>query len=102
MATAKTTPPGEEVPEWLLDPLWDKEEGHIEALGNDRYLVKGRTRGYGVNWTEKTCGCPHHQYRMVSGELCRHLEMVRDHLKANTESAAADEMSDEELRALFA
>lgn len=86
----------------LYDPLWDKEPGFIEDLGNGFWLVKGKTRGYGVNWNEKTCGCPHHQYRLVEGELCRHLEMLKEHLKVSESDAAAEEMTDDELRALFA
>lgn len=86
----------EEAPPHLYDPLFDKPEGFVEDLGGGMYLVKGRSRGYGVNWNEKTCGCPQHQYRMAPGELCRHLEVLQAHL----ESTAA-ELDDDALEALY-
>lgn len=110
---------------WLTDPLWDQPEGTVEPLGGGRYLVKGRTTSYTCRPAEGTCDCPHHHYRMVPGECCRHQRRLRDWLQeqgfiqcercegqgcpgcehsgvVKPGEKRAAELSDEELLALFA
>ena len=118
-------PPRPTDEEILTDPLAGQPDGTVEYLGGGRYLVKGRASSYLVRPATGECQCPDHQYRRVPGEDCRHLTHLRMWFDTQglitcvncegagcekcdrrgvveKEAGAAEEMTDEELRALFA
>ncbi len=62
------------------DLLCHSPEGTCLELRPGAWLVRGRTRSYGVNEHQQTCGCPHFQHRLKPGEKCRHLELLEEFL----------------------
>ena len=59
-----------------LDLLAHAPEGTCLELQPGSWLVRGRTKSYGVHQYKRTCGCPQFQYRLKGDENCRHLTIL--------------------------